>query len=67
MQIKQWEDKNLAHFSYGILSDDEKELVLIDPARDPHSYLEYAKKNAATITAIIETHPHADFVSGHLE
>ena len=67
MEIKQWEDKNLAHYSYGILSDDEKELVLIDPARDPHPYLEYAKKNAATITAIIETHPHADFVSGHLE
>jgi glyoxylase-like metal-dependent hydrolase (beta-lactamase superfamily II)/rhodanese-related sulfurtransferase len=67
MQIKQWEDKNLAHFSYGILSDDKKQLVLIDPARDPHPYLEYAKQNASTITAIIETHPHADFVSGHLE
>lgn len=42
MQIKQWEDKNLAQFSYGILSDCEKKVVLIDPARNPQQYLDYA-------------------------
>ncbi|MEO8766326.1 MAG: MBL fold metallo-hydrolase [Ginsengibacter sp.] len=67
MQIKQFEDKNLAHFSYAIMSDCEKKIVLIDPTRDPHQYLKYAKDNKAQITGIIETHPHADFISSHLE
>ena len=67
MDIKQWEDKNLSHFSYAVLSDCEKKIVLIDPARNPEQYIEYATKNKAQITGIIETHPHADFVSSHLE
>lgn len=67
MQIKQWEDENLAQFSYAILSDCEKKVVLIDPARNPQQYLDYAKENNAAIIGIIETHPHADFVSSHLE
>ena len=67
MQIKQFEDKNLSHYSYAILSDDEKKIVLIDPSRNTKQYLGYAKKNNAQITAVIETHPHADFVSSHLE
>lgn len=65
MEIKQFEDKNLAHFSYAILS--RGEIALIDPARNPQPYYDYAKQNNAQITAIIETHPHADFVSSHLE
>jgi hydroxyacylglutathione hydrolase len=67
MEIKQWEDKNLAQFSYAILSDCEKKIVLIDPSRDPQPYLEYAKEKNAVITGVIETHPHADFISGHLD
>lgn len=65
MEIKQFEDKNLAHFSYAILSNGE--IALVDPARDPRPYYEYAAKHNAKISAIIETHPHADFVSSHLE
>ena len=34
MQIKQFEDKNLAHYSYAIISDCEKKIILIDPARN---------------------------------
>jgi hydroxyacylglutathione hydrolase len=67
MQIKQFEDKNLSHFSYAILSDCEKKIIVIDPARNPQQYLDYARENEAQITGIIETHPHADFVSSHLE
>lgn len=67
MQIKQWEDKNLSQFSYGILSDCEKKVILIDPARNPKQYLDWAKENKAQIVGIIETHPHADFISSHLE
>ena len=67
MQIKQFEDKNLSHFSYAVLSESEKKIILIDPARNTQPYLDYAKDNDAQITGIIETHPHADFVSSHLE
>ncbi len=67
MQIKQFEDKNLSHYSYAVMSASEKKIVLIDPARNTQPYLEYAKKNDAQITGVIETHPHADFVSSHLE
>ncbi|MFB9863126.1 MBL fold metallo-hydrolase [Rufibacter immobilis] len=65
MKIEQFEDKGLAHFSYIVMSD--AEIAVIDPARDPKPYEEYAMLHDARITAVIETHPHADFVSGHLE
>jgi hydroxyacylglutathione hydrolase len=65
MIIKQFEDKGLAHFSYAILA--EGEVVLIDPARDPKPYYDFAEQHDAKITGVIETHPHADFVSSHLE
>jgi len=65
MKIRQFEDKNLAHYSYAILS--KGEIALIDPARDPEPYYTFAKENNAQIKAVIETHPHADFVSSHLE
>ena len=65
MEIKQFEDKNLAHFSYAILS--KGEIALIDPARNPQPYYDFAKQHNAKITAVVETHPHADFVSSHLE
>ena len=67
MLIKQFEDKNLSHYSYAILSKSEKKIILIDPARNPQQYLDYAKEHGTQITGIIETHPHADFVSSHLE
>lgn len=65
MEIKQFEDKNLAHYSYAIVSDGE--VALIDPARNPQPYYDFAKQNNAKITNVIETHPHADFISSHLE
>jgi glyoxylase-like metal-dependent hydrolase (beta-lactamase superfamily II)/rhodanese-related sulfurtransferase len=65
MEIKQFEDKNLAHYSYAIASNGE--VALIDPARNPQPYYDFAKQHHAKITAVIETHPHADFVSSHLE
>lgn len=67
MQIKQWEDSNLAQFSYAILSDCEKKVILIDPSRNPQQYLDYAEEHNAIIIGIIETHPHADFISSHVE
>ncbi|WP_134090902.1 MBL fold metallo-hydrolase [Olivibacter sp. XZL3] len=65
MHIKQFYDSGLAQASYAISSNNE--IVLIDPARDPEPYLAFARENHAKIIGIIETHPHADFVSSHLE
>ncbi len=67
MKINQFEDKNLSHYSYAILSECESEVILIDPARNPSLYYHFANEYNAKITGVIETHPHADFVSGHLE
>lgn len=67
MKIKQFEDKGLAHYSYAVLSEHTSEIILVDPARDPQPYYEYAEENKARIVGVIETHPHADFVSSHLE
>ena len=65
MKIQQFEDKNLSHYSYAIISESKHEIVLIDPARDPKPYYDLADEHAAKIIGVIETHPHADFVSSH--
>jgi hydroxyacylglutathione hydrolase len=67
MKIHQFEDKGLSHYSYAILSESQREIVLIDPGRIPYPYYEYASGHDARIVGIIQTHPHADFVSSHLE
>jgi hydroxyacylglutathione hydrolase len=67
MIIEQFEDKGLAHFAYAILSEETNEIVLVDPARNPQPYYDFAQKHQAKIVGVIETHPHADFVSSHLE
>ncbi|MGK2864806.1 MAG: MBL fold metallo-hydrolase [Chitinophagaceae bacterium] len=67
MQIKQFEDKNLSHYSYAVVIDCERMIVLIDPARDTERYYDFARETETQIVAVIETHPHADFVSSHLE
>lgn len=63
--IEQFKDKGLAHFSYAITVNDQ--IILIDPERNPRKYYDFAKANNSRIIGIIETHPHADFVSSHLE
>lgn len=65
MNIQQFYDEGLAHASYAILS--EGKVALVDPGRNPQQYYDFAEANNAKIVAIIETHPHADFVSSHLE
>jgi hydroxyacylglutathione hydrolase len=65
MRTEQFENSFLFHFSYAVISG--KEMVIIDPGRDPEPYLEAAARNGARITHVIETHPHADFVSCHYE
>jgi hydroxyacylglutathione hydrolase len=55
----------LAHASYLIASDGIA--AVIDPQRDVDLYIEFAKQHNLKIEHIIETHLHADFVSGHHE
>ena len=65
MKTHQFYDKGLAHASYAIISNNE--MAVIDPSRDPQPYYDFAKENNATIKVVIETHPHADFISSHAE
>jgi glyoxylase-like metal-dependent hydrolase (beta-lactamase superfamily II)/rhodanese-related sulfurtransferase len=55
----------LAQASYMIGSDGEA--AVVDPRRDVDVYLEEARAQGLTIRHVIETHLHADFVSGHRE
>jgi hydroxyacylglutathione hydrolase len=65
MNFRQFYLGCLAHASYYIGSGDEA--AVIDPQRDVQQYLDEAEANGQTIKYIIETHSHADFVSGHIE
>ena len=62
MKLQRFEVPGLAHYSYVLGSDGKA--VVIDPKRDVDTYLDYAKENGLTITHILETHIHADYVSG---
>jgi hydroxyacylglutathione hydrolase len=65
MYFKQFYLGCLAHASYLIGS--EGEAAVVDPQRDVDQYIEEAKLQGFQIKYVIETHLHADFVSGHHE
>ena len=65
MLIQQFFVGGLAHASY--LLGAGKTCAIIDPRRDIQIYLDAAKTMGLTITHILETHLHADFVSGHMD
>lgn len=65
MIIKQFKDGPLAHYSYAVAS--ENQVILIDPSRNPLPYYQFAEENNAEIVGVLETHPHADFVSSHYQ
>jgi glyoxylase-like metal-dependent hydrolase (beta-lactamase superfamily II)/rhodanese-related sulfurtransferase len=65
MHFKQFYMGCLAHASY--LVGDGGEAAVVDPARDVEPYLEEARARGLTIRWVLETHLHADFVSGHRE
>jgi glyoxylase-like metal-dependent hydrolase (beta-lactamase superfamily II)/rhodanese-related sulfurtransferase len=65
MKIEQIYTVCLAQGAYFIES--EGQVAIIDPLRETDPYIEMAKKNNAEIKFILETHFHADFVSGHVD
>lgn len=57
----------LSQASYLVADETTRQAVVIDPRRDIEEYLDDAASQGLRIVGIINTHFHADFVSGHLE
>jgi len=67
MIFEQYELSCLSQFSYLIGDETTGRAVVVDPQRDVSQYLADAATHGLTIERVIETHFHADFLSGHLE
>lgn len=65
MYIEQLYTNCLSEAAYYIESNGEA--AIIDPLRDTDKYVQMAKRRGASIKYILETHFHADFVSGHID
>ncbi|CAG5006121.1 Hydroxyacylglutathione hydrolase [Dyadobacter sp. CECT 9275] len=65
MKLEQIYTGCLAQGAYYIESNGEA--VVIDPLREVEPYINRAAKDGATIKYVLETHFHADFVSGHID
>jgi hydroxyacylglutathione hydrolase len=65
--IEPFVDTGLGNSAYLIGSHDTKKGILIDPLRDVDRYLHAASERGLTLTHILDTHLHADFVSGNRE
>jgi glyoxylase-like metal-dependent hydrolase (beta-lactamase superfamily II) len=66
MQIIPFVHEGLGNSSYLVELDDGRALV-VDPDRTAHRYLQVAEARGRRIVAVVETHLHADFVSGARE
>jgi len=62
MTIDRFETPGLAQYSYIISSQGRS--VVVDPSRDTDRYLRFLEERGLTLSAIVETHIHADFASG---
>jgi hydroxyacylglutathione hydrolase len=67
MLLRQIFDPYLAQYAYLIGCQRTGEALIIDPERDIDRYEKLAAENGLRITAVAETHIHADFVSGGRE
>lgn len=67
MFLRQVTDESLAQNAYLIGCQRTGEAIVIDPERDVDRYLEIAAENGLRLTAVAETHIHADYLSGARE
>jgi len=67
MLIERIYDEDLAQASYFIGCQASGEAIVVDPRRDIDVYLRLAAKHGMAITAVTETHIHADYLSGTRE
>lgn len=65
MLIQQIFTEKIAHSSYILAGD--KTCAIIDPRRDIDIYINITRELGIKITHILETHLHADFISGHID
>ena len=65
MLFRQFVDDDLGCASYLIADPATGEAFVVDPAYAIEPYLEAAEENNVKITRVLETHTHADHVSGH--
>ena len=65
--IEPFVDTGLGNSAYLIGSHDTKKAILIDPLRDVDRYLHAASQFGLTLTHVLDTHLHADFISGNRE
>jgi hydroxyacylglutathione hydrolase len=65
--VEPFVDKGLGNSAYLIGSHHTKKGILIDPLRDVDRYLQAASERGLTLTHVMDTHLHADFVSGNRE
>ena len=64
MYFKQFFDEKLAQYAYMVGCQANGTAVVIDPMRDIDQYIDHAAKQGLTITAAVDTHIHADYISG---
>lgn len=67
MLLRYFYDERLAHASYMVGCQKAGEAVIVDPMRNVEPYIELAKKENMKIVGSLETHIHADFVTGSRE
>ncbi len=67
MLFRQYFDPKLAQYAYLVGCQQTGEALLIDPLRDIDRYVAAAESEGLTISAVAETHIHADFLSGARE
>lgn len=65
--IEPFVDTGLGNSAYLIGSHETKRGILIDPLRDVDRYLHAASERGLTLTHVLDTHLHADFISGNRE
>ena len=65
MLFRQFVDDDLGCASYLIGDEDSGEAVVVDPAYAIERYLEQAEQDGVRVVRVLETHTHADHVSGH--
>jgi glyoxylase-like metal-dependent hydrolase (beta-lactamase superfamily II)/rhodanese-related sulfurtransferase len=65
MLLRQFVDEDLGCASYLVGAEGSDEAVLIDPSYAIEPYLAAAADNGVRVVRVLETHTHADHVSGH--
>ena len=67
MYLQQYFLACLSHASYLVGDEGSGRAIVVDPQRDVSAYLADAEAHGMRIEKVVETHFHADFLSGHLE